>query len=80
MSKLGIETFDKKMGELSGGQKKRVHLAKVLIEPADLLLLDEPTNHLDVDSIMWLSDYLKNEQGAVIFVTHDRYFLGRVIH
>ncbi len=78
LSKLGIETFDKKMGELSGGQKKRVTLAKVLIEPADLLLLDEPTNHLDVDSIMWLSDYLKNEQGAVIFVTHDRYFLDEL--
>ena len=78
LSKLGIETFDKKMGELSGGQKKRVTLAKVLIEPADLLLLDEPTNHLDVNSIMWLSDYLKNEQGAVIFVTHDRYFLDEL--
>ncbi|MBE1554716.1 ABC-F family ATP-binding cassette domain-containing protein [Sporosarcina limicola] len=78
LSKLGIETFDKKMSELSGGQKKRVTLAKVLIEPADLLLLDEPTNHLDVDSIMWLSDYLKNEQGAVIFVTHDRYFLDEL--
>ncbi|MEK5038602.1 ABC-F family ATP-binding cassette domain-containing protein [Sporosarcina sp. FSL K6-3457] len=78
LSKLGIETFDKKVGELSGGQKKRVALAKVLIEPADLLLLDEPTNHLDVDSIMWLSDYLKNEQGAVIFVTHDRYFLDEL--
>ena len=78
LSKLGIETFDKKMGELSGGQKKRVALAKVLIEPADLLLLDEPTNHLDVDSIMWLSDFLKNEQGAIIFVTHDRYFLDEL--
>ncbi|CAM3050342.1 ABC-F family ATP-binding cassette domain-containing protein [Filibacter tadaridae] len=78
LSKLGIETFDKKMGELSGGQRKRVTLAKVLIEPADLLLLDEPTNHLDVNSIMWLSDYLKNEQGAVIFVTHDRYFLDEL--
>ncbi len=78
LSKLGIETFDKKVGELSGGQKKRVALAKVLIDPADLLLLDEPTNHLDVDSIMWLSDYLKNEQAAVIFVTHDRYFLDEL--
>ena len=78
LTKLGIQTFDKKMSELSGGQKKRVTLAKVLIEPADLLLLDEPTNHLDVESIMWLSDYLKNEQGAIIFVTHDRYFLDEL--
>lgn len=78
LTRLGIETFDKKMGELSGGQQKRVSLAKVLIEPADLLLLDEPTNHLDVKSIQWLTDYLKNEQGAVIFVTHDRYFLDGV--
>lgn len=78
LTRLGIETFDKKMGELSGGQQKRVSLAKVLIEPADLLLLDEPTNHLDVHSIKWLQDYLKNEQGAVIFVTHDRYFLDGV--
>ncbi|WP_172369106.1 ABC-F family ATP-binding cassette domain-containing protein [Sporosarcina jiandibaonis] len=78
LTRLGIETFDKKMGELSGGQQKRVALAKVLIEPADLLLLDEPTNHLDVNSITWLQDYLINEQGAVIFVTHDRYFLDAV--
>ena len=66
------------MGELSGGQQKRVALAKVLIEPADLLLLDEPTNHLDVNSITWLQEYLINEQCAVIFVTHDRYFLDAV--
>lgn len=75
LSKLGIETIDKKMGELSGGQQKRVMLAKTLIEPADLLLLDEPTNHLDVASITWLQDFIKNLSGAVLFVTHDRYFL-----
>lgn len=78
LTKLGISTFDKKMGELSGGQQKRVALAKVLIEPADLLLLDEPTNHLDVKSITWLQDYLANEDAAVLFVTHDRYFLDAV--
>lgn len=78
LTRLGIDTFDKKISELSGGQQKRVSLAKVLIEPADLLLLDEPTNHLDVNSIKWLTDYLNNIQGAVIFVTHDRYFLDGV--
>lgn len=78
LTKLGIDTFDKKMGELSGGQQKRVALAKVIIEPADLLLLDEPTNHLDVQSITWLQEYLKTEQGAVMFITHDRYFLDAV--
>lgn len=78
LTKLGIDTFDKRMGELSGGQQKRVALAKVIIEPADLLLLDEPTNHLDVQSISWLQEYLKNEQGAVMFITHDRYFLDEV--
>jgi len=78
LTKLGIETFDKLMSDLSGGQQKRVALAKVLIEPADLLLLDEPTNHLDVESITFLQDYLENEQAAVIFVTHDRYFLDGI--
>ncbi|MCG7345270.1 ABC-F family ATP-binding cassette domain-containing protein [Sporosarcina sp. ACRSL] len=78
LSKLGIDSFDRKMGELSGGQQKRVALAKVIIEPTDLLLLDEPTNHLDVQSITWLQEYLKNEQGAVMFITHDRYFLDAV--
>ncbi|PIC64414.1 multidrug ABC transporter ATP-binding protein [Sporosarcina sp. P13] len=78
LMKLGIDMFDRKMGELSGGQKKRVALAKVLIEPADLLLLDEPTNHLDVESIRWLQDFLLNVQGAVMFITHDRYFLDQV--
>ncbi|MBD7908339.1 ABC-F family ATP-binding cassette domain-containing protein [Sporosarcina gallistercoris] len=78
LSKLGIETYDKKMDELSGGQRKRVMLAKTLIEPADLLLLDEPTNHLDVASITWLQDFIRNLSGSVLFVTHDRYFLDAV--
>ncbi len=78
LSKLGIQTYEKRMGDLSGGQQKRVMLAKTLIEPADLLLLDEPTNHLDVASITWLQDYLRTSAGAVLFVTHDRYFLDAV--
>ncbi|MFC4411307.1 ABC-F family ATP-binding cassette domain-containing protein [Chungangia koreensis] len=78
LTKLGIDTYDKRMGELSGGQRKRTALAKILIEPADLLLLDEPTNHLDVTAIEWLQDQLSKTDSAVIFVTHDRYFLDAV--
>jgi ABC transport system ATP-binding/permease protein len=78
LTKLGIEDFYKKIGELSGGQKKRVALAQVLIQSPDLLILDEPTNHLDYDSVKWLEDYLSRYQGALLLVTHDRYFLDRV--
>ncbi|MGF2616775.1 ABC-F family ATP-binding cassette domain-containing protein [Rossellomorea vietnamensis] len=78
LTKLGISQFSKKVGELSGGQKKRVALAQVLIETPDLLILDEPTNHLDYQSIKWLEEYLSRYQGAVLIVTHDRYFLDRV--
>lgn len=78
LNKLGIDTLDKKIGELSGGQIKRVALAQVLIDAPDLLLLDEPTNHLDYDAIQWLENYLKNYTGALLMVTHDRYFLDRV--
>lgn len=78
LSKLGILFLDKKVGELSGGQKKRLGLAQVLIEAPDLLLLDEPTNHLDYQSIRWLENYLKDYKGALIVTTHDRYFLDRV--
>jgi len=78
LMKLGIEDFTKKIGELSGGQKKRVSLAQVLIEEPDLLILDEPTNHLDFDSVKWLEDYLRRYSGSILLVTHDRYFLDRV--
>ncbi|WP_431802885.1 ABC-F family ATP-binding cassette domain-containing protein [Halobacillus andaensis] len=78
LTKLGVEAFNKKTGELSGGQKKRVAIAKALIQPADLLLLDEPTNHLDNETIEWLEGYLAQFRGALMVVTHDRYFLNRV--
>ena len=78
LTKLGIDLFDKEVTTLSGGQQKRVALAKVLIEPADLYLLDEPTNHLDVESTEWLQEMVARLKGAVIFITHDRYFLDEV--
>ncbi|MGX6442479.1 ABC transporter ATP-binding protein [Neobacillus sp. K501] len=78
LMKLGVEDFTKKIGELSGGQKKRVALAQVLIAEPDLLILDEPTNHLDFDSVKWLEDFLSRYKGAILLVTHDRYFLDRV--
>jgi ABC transport system ATP-binding/permease protein len=78
LMKLGIEDFSKKIGELSGGQKKRVALAQVLIAEPDLLILDEPTNHLDFDSVKWLEEYLSRYSGSILLVTHDRYFLDRV--
>ncbi|MBU8731540.1 ATP-binding cassette domain-containing protein [Cytobacillus oceanisediminis] len=78
LTKLGIEEFSKKIGELSGGQKKRVALAQVLIQSPDLLILDEPTNHLDFESVKWLEEYLGRYRGALLLVTHDRYFLDRV--
>lgn len=74
LQKLGISELEKKVSELSGGQKKRVAMAQVLIDEPDLLLLDEPTNHLDYDAIQWLEGYLKNYRGALLMVTHDRYF------
>lgn len=77
---LGIEEFDKKVGELSGGQRKRVALASALINPADLLILDEPTNHLDSDTINWLEDYIKEKRLALVMITHDRYFLDKVVN
>lgn len=78
LTKLGIEDFSQKVGHMSGGQKKRVALAQVLIAQPDLLILDEPTNHLDFDTVKWLEDYLSRYQGSILLVTHDRYFLDRV--
>lgn len=78
MTKLGIYDFDEKTGHLSGGQKKRLALVAVLLTPCDVLLLDEPTNHLDAEMAEWLENYLKNYRGAMIMVTHDRYFLDSV--
>src|SRR5699024_2003481 len=78
LTKLGITDFDKNVAELSGGQKKRVALAKALIQPADLLILDEPTNHLDNETVDWLEKHLASYKGALMLVTHDRYFLNRV--
>ncbi len=78
LSRLGINNFDEKMGNLSGGQRRKADLARVLAAEPDLLLLDEPTNHLDLETIEWLQNYLANAGKAVIFVTHDRYFLDAV--
>jgi ABC transport system ATP-binding/permease protein len=78
LGQLGVTDLEKKMGQLSGGQRKRVALAKLLIEAPDLLLLDEPTNHLDLSSIEWLENYLSNQNTTLLLVTHDRYFLDKV--
>ncbi|NMO95394.1 ABC-F family ATP-binding cassette domain-containing protein [Paenibacillus lemnae] len=78
LSKLGIRSYEAKMGSLSGGQRKRVALAAVLIQPSDLLILDEPTNHIDNESVAWLEQYLLKRRGALLMITHDRYFLDRV--
>ncbi|MGE6229686.1 ABC-F family ATP-binding cassette domain-containing protein [Paenibacillus chitinolyticus] len=78
LTKLGITEFGKPVGELSGGQRKRVAMARVLIQPADLLILDEPTNHIDNETVDWLEQFLSKWKGALLLVTHDRYFLERV--
>lgn len=78
LGKLGLEDLNKQVNELSGGQRKRAALAKVLIEKSDLLILDEPTNHLDITMIEWLENYLDAQQMSLLLVTHDRYFLERV--
>ena len=80
LNKLGLPDFDQKVGTLSGGQRKRVVLAAALIHPADVLFLDEPTNHLDSEMVAWLEDWLRRFKGGLVMVTHDRYFLERVVN
>ena len=78
LTKLGIYDFDEGCDHLSGGQKKRVALARTLVDPTEVLILDEPTNHLDNDMVLWLKEFLNSFRGVLIMVTHDRYFLDRV--
>ena len=80
LNKLGLPDFEQKVGTLSGGQRKRVALAAALIHPADVLVLDEPTNHLDAEMTAWLEDWLRRFKGGLVMVTHDRYFLERVVN
>ncbi len=80
LTQLNIHDFDKPMGQLSGGQKKRVALAEALISDSQLLILDEPTNHMDSQTVEWLESALKQRKGALLMVTHDRYFLDRVVN
>ena len=79
LTKLGITDFEQKIGELSGGQRKRVALATVFVHPADVLILDEPTNHLDAEMVTWLEQKLSKFNGGLVMVTHDRYFLENVV-
>lgn len=79
LTRLGLNDFERLMGTLSGGERRRAALVSVLARPADVLLLDEPTNHLDADMTAWLEDFLKRWKGALVMVTHDRYFLERVV-
>jgi len=78
LSKLGIQDYDARLGVMSGGQRKRVAMAAALLQPSDVLILDEPTNHIDNDSVEWLESMLQKRRGALIMITHDRYFLDRV--
>ncbi|HKP74163.1 MAG TPA: ABC-F family ATP-binding cassette domain-containing protein [Longimicrobiaceae bacterium] len=79
LTKLGVERWERPVAGLSGGEQKRVALARVLLQQPELLLLDEPTNHLDADTVLWLEEHLQEYLGAVMLITHDRYFLDRVV-
>lgn len=78
LSKLGLRQYGAKLGELSGGQRRRAAMAAALLQPSDVLILDEPTNHIDNESVAWLESVLRKRKGALLMVTHDRYFLDRV--
>jgi ABC transport system ATP-binding/permease protein len=78
LTRMGITDFSADVSRLSGGEKKRVAIASALINPCEILILDEPTNHLDNDMVLWLENYLRKYPGAILMVTHDRYFLDRV--
>ena len=80
LTRLGLTDFQQKVGTLSGGQRKRVALVAALVHPADILMLDEPTNHLDSEMVAWLEDWLRSFRGGLVMVTHDRYFLERVVN
>ena len=80
LTRLGLTDFEQKVGTLSGGQRKRVALVAALVHPADILVLDEPTNHLDSEMVAWLEDWLRRFKGGLVMVTHDRYFLERVVN
>jgi ATP-binding cassette subfamily F protein uup len=79
LTRLGVDHWERKVAGLSGGEQKRVALARVLLQQPELLLLDEPTNHLDADTVLWLEEHLQAYPGAVMLITHDRYFLDRVV-
>ena len=80
LSQLGLVNLNQRVGDCSGGEQKRIGIAQVLIAEPDLLILDEPTNHLDINSVQWLEKYLASYKGALLLVTHDRYFLERTVN
>ena len=79
LTRLGVDHWERPVEGLSGGERKRVAMARVLLQEPELLMLDEPTNHLDADTVAWLEEHLQGYPGAVMLITHDRYFLDRVV-